>query len=156
MLEPCVAVLRQREVHGEVGPALGGRGEPEFTGGHDHPLPYLAIPCEVLLDRLRIEVVGVAAQHVPGLVQARDLVRAEDAGSGGVEARADQLAGLHQVDVRQDVLGRCLGIPLRRHSVCELGQELGVRGTPAIVLESGKMLPGYQTADELIATLGLD
>jgi thiol:disulfide interchange protein DsbC len=38
----------------------------------------------------------------------------------------------------------------------ELGQELGVRGTPAIVMESGKMLPGYQTADELIATLGLD
>ena len=38
----------------------------------------------------------------------------------------------------------------------ELGQEVGVRGTPAIVMESGKMLPGYQTAEELIATLGLD
>lgn len=38
----------------------------------------------------------------------------------------------------------------------ELGQELGVRGTPAIILESGQMLPGYQTADELIAALGLN
>lgn len=38
----------------------------------------------------------------------------------------------------------------------QLGQEVGVRGTPAIVLESGKMLPGYRTADELIVILGLD
>jgi len=38
----------------------------------------------------------------------------------------------------------------------ELGQEVGVRGTPAIVTESGRMLPGYQTADELMATLGLN
>ena len=38
----------------------------------------------------------------------------------------------------------------------QLGQEVGVRGTPAIIIDSGRMLPGYQTADELIATLGLN
>lgn len=38
----------------------------------------------------------------------------------------------------------------------ELGQALGVRGTPAIISESGQMIPGYQSADELMVTLGLD
>ena len=37
----------------------------------------------------------------------------------------------------------------------QLGQELGVRGTPAIVTQDGQMIPGYQSADELIVTLGL-
>jgi len=38
----------------------------------------------------------------------------------------------------------------------QLGQELGVRGTPAIVTASGQMIPGYQSADELMVTLGLN
>ena len=38
----------------------------------------------------------------------------------------------------------------------QLGQELGVRGTPAIVTQDGQMIPGYQSADELIVTLGLE
>ena len=37
-----------------------------------------------------------------------------------------------------------------------LGQQLGVRGTPAIVTASGQMIPGYRTADELAETLGLN
>jgi thiol:disulfide interchange protein DsbC len=37
-----------------------------------------------------------------------------------------------------------------------LGQEMGVRGTPAIVTEDGQMIPGYQSADELMVTLGLN
>ncbi len=36
-----------------------------------------------------------------------------------------------------------------------LGQKAGVRGTPAIVFESGEMLPGYVAADELAARAGL-
>lgn len=38
----------------------------------------------------------------------------------------------------------------------ELGQRMGVRGTPALVTEEGKLIPGYQSADQLMATLGLD
>lgn len=38
----------------------------------------------------------------------------------------------------------------------QLGQELGVRGTPAIILESGQLIPGYQSADELLKTMGLN
>ena len=36
-----------------------------------------------------------------------------------------------------------------------LGQEMGVRGTPAMVTAEGKMIPGYQSADDLMVTLGL-
>ena len=36
-----------------------------------------------------------------------------------------------------------------------LGGKLGVRGTPAIVTESGQMIPGYQAADDLISSMGL-
>jgi thiol:disulfide interchange protein DsbC len=38
----------------------------------------------------------------------------------------------------------------------KLGQELGVRGTPAIITETGQMIPGYQSAEELLVTLGLN
>lgn len=37
----------------------------------------------------------------------------------------------------------------------QLGQDLGVRGTPAIITQDGKMIPGYKPANELIAFLGL-
>jgi thiol:disulfide interchange protein DsbC len=36
-----------------------------------------------------------------------------------------------------------------------LGQRLGVRGTPALFLENGRMLPGYMPADALAAEMGL-
>ena len=36
-----------------------------------------------------------------------------------------------------------------------LGQKLGVNGTPAIVLESGELIPGYVKADELVRRLNL-
>lgn len=38
----------------------------------------------------------------------------------------------------------------------QLGQQMGVRGTPAMITETGKMIPGYQTADQLMVTLGLE
>jgi thiol:disulfide interchange protein DsbC len=31
-----------------------------------------------------------------------------------------------------------------------------VQGTPAMVTEDGSLIPGYQPADELMATLGLE
>ena len=37
----------------------------------------------------------------------------------------------------------------------DLGQQVGVTGTPAIVLEDGRMLPGYMPAADLVAALGL-
>ncbi len=36
-----------------------------------------------------------------------------------------------------------------------LGQKMGISGTPAIIVEDGRLLPGYLPAAELAATLGL-
>ena len=36
-----------------------------------------------------------------------------------------------------------------------LGQKVGVRGTPALVLETGEMVPGYVAADDLAARMGV-
>ena len=36
-----------------------------------------------------------------------------------------------------------------------LGSQVGVRGTPAIVLENGELIPGYLPADELAKTIGI-
>jgi thiol:disulfide interchange protein DsbC len=41
--------------------------------------------------------------------------------------------------------------PIKEHM--ELARELGVRGTPAIILENGEMLPGYVPAEKLVAQL---
>ncbi|HDH15571.1 MAG TPA: DsbC family protein [Gammaproteobacteria bacterium] len=35
----------------------------------------------------------------------------------------------------------------------ELGQKIGVTGTPTLILESGKILPGFMPADQLIKLL---
>ncbi|MDN3639776.1 DsbC family protein [Simiduia curdlanivorans] len=38
----------------------------------------------------------------------------------------------------------------------EFGSSIGVRGTPAIFLESGELISGYRTSDVLLEALGLD
>jgi thiol:disulfide interchange protein DsbC len=38
----------------------------------------------------------------------------------------------------------------------QLGNELGVNGTPALFTPSGEMLPGYMPAAELAAALGVN
>ncbi|MFN2289169.1 MAG: DsbC family protein [Chromatocurvus sp.] len=48
----------------------------------------------------------------------------------------------------------CSGNPVAQQF--ELGQELGVRGTPAIITPGGQMIPGYRPVDDLLSTLGLD
>jgi thiol:disulfide interchange protein DsbC len=47
----------------------------------------------------------------------------------------------------------CPGNPISDQYV--LGQAMGVRGTPAIITETGRMIPGYQSADDLMVSLGL-
>ena len=48
----------------------------------------------------------------------------------------------------------CAGNPVAEQFV--LGQQAGVRGTPALVLESGEMVPGYLSADDLVTRLGIN
>jgi thiol:disulfide interchange protein DsbC len=75
-----------------------------------------------------------------------------------------QLASAWCAEDPQDTLTRLKNREVVADNVCkgnpvaaqyELGGKLGVRGTPAIITESGQMIPGYQSADDLIATLGL-
>ncbi len=75
-----------------------------------------------------------------------------------------KLASAWCADNRQDTLTRlksgesvpenvCAGNPVAEEY--NLGQAMGVRGTPAIVTEDGKMVPGFRTANELAAMLGV-
>lgn len=53
-------------------------------------------------------------------------------------------------DIDEDV---CDGNPVPQQY--ELGGTLGVRGTPALITESGRLLPGYMPAEKLAKELGL-
>jgi thiol:disulfide interchange protein DsbC len=75
-----------------------------------------------------------------------------------------QLASAWCSDNPQDTLTRLKNKEVIADNVCptnpiaaqyQLGQELGVRGTPAIITDTGRMIPGYQSAEELVVTLGL-
>jgi thiol:disulfide interchange protein DsbC len=47
----------------------------------------------------------------------------------------------------------CDNNPVAEHY--ELGQKLGVTGTPAIVLMDGSLIPGYKKAEEIAKILGI-
>lgn len=47
----------------------------------------------------------------------------------------------------------CENNPVSEHFM--LGQQMGVRGTPALFLDNGQMIAGYRTADQLEQALGL-
>ncbi len=48
----------------------------------------------------------------------------------------------------------CAGNPVAQHF--ELGKQMGVRGTPAIITPDGQMIPGYRAVDDLLSVLGLE
>lgn len=76
-----------------------------------------------------------------------------------------QLASAWCADDRRDTLTRlknretvpdnvCPGNPVARQF--ELGREIGVTGTPAIVLANGQLIPGYKKAEDLITMLDIE
>ncbi len=48
----------------------------------------------------------------------------------------------------------CPGNPVAEQYM--LGQKVGVRGTPALVMENGQLLPGYMSAEDLTARMGIN
>jgi thiol:disulfide interchange protein DsbC len=67
----------------------------------------------------------------------------------------DQQAALTKLKNKEDVANNvCSDNPITEQY--ELGQALGVRGTPAIITDTGRLIPGFQTADEMMVTLGLE
>ncbi len=67
----------------------------------------------------------------------------------------DKQAVLTELKARRAVpIAMCEDNPVAEQY--QLGGALGVRGTPAIVLESGRMLPGYMPAKDLARAAGVD
>ncbi len=65
----------------------------------------------------------------------------------------DRQAAMNQAKSRQSVAEATCDNPVAEQY--QLGQMIGVNGTPAIILENGKMIPGYQPAAQL-AKLALE
>lgn len=60
---------------------------------------------------------------------------------------ADPKAAMNLAKAQKDVPAASCDNPIM--SQYELGQQIGVNGTPAIILANGQMIPGYQPAPEL-------
>ena len=65
----------------------------------------------------------------------------------------DQKKALTQAKAGESIPGRSCDNPVKAHF--ELGGLVGVTGTPSIVFEDGRLLPGYLPAARLAAQLGL-
>src|SRR5690606_38667024 len=63
----------------------------------------------------------------------------------------DRNAAMDEAKLGRDIPTRNCENPVREHLA--LGEQLGIQGTPALVLESGDMLPGYRPVDEPVALL---
>ena len=63
----------------------------------------------------------------------------------------DQQSAMTKSKARQAVPSKTCSNPVKDHYA--LGQGLGVNGTPALLMESGQLIPGYVPADRLIAML---
>jgi len=63
----------------------------------------------------------------------------------------DQNEALDMAKAGAEVEAKDCDNPIEEH--LQISRSLGVRGTPAIILQDGSMLPGYVPADKLIAQL---
>ncbi len=63
----------------------------------------------------------------------------------------DRQLALDMAKAGGDIEEKTCDNPIKDHM--NLARELGVRGTPAIVLENGKLLPGYVPVDKLVAEM---
>jgi thiol:disulfide interchange protein DsbC len=105
-------------------------------------------------------------QEVPELNKRGVEVRYLAYPRSGVDSESyRQMATAWCAENPQDTLTRLKNRETVANKVCEdnpvaaqyeLGGKIGVRGTPAIVTESGQLIPGYQSADDLMVTLGLE
>ncbi len=63
----------------------------------------------------------------------------------------DKAKAMTRAKQGEEVEARTCDNPVEKHFI--LGQELGVNGTPALMLENGQIFPGYAPADKLIGIL---
>lgn len=65
----------------------------------------------------------------------------------------DQQTAITRLKMGQALTPATCANPVADHY--ELGKQMGVTGTPAIVLENGRLLPGYMPAADLAAAIGV-
>ena len=63
----------------------------------------------------------------------------------------DRHHAMDEAKLGREIPAKTCDNPVQEHMA--LGEQLGVQGTPALVLESGQMLPGYRPVNELAAIL---
>ncbi len=67
----------------------------------------------------------------------------------------DQNTAMDRLKARQSIdINVCEGNPVAKHYT--IGTQIGVKGTPALLLGDGTLLPGYLPAKDLAAALGVD
>ncbi len=66
----------------------------------------------------------------------------------------DQLQAMTDAKERKPIAAKTCDNPIEAQYT--LGQEVGVTGTPALVTETGRLIPGYMPADKLAAALEAD
>lgn len=64
----------------------------------------------------------------------------------------DQQQAMTNAKLGEDIGKKTCDNPVASHY--QLGQDLGVRGTPSMVLDTGEMVPGYVPADRLMQMFG--
>ncbi|HSP00447.1 MAG TPA: DsbC family protein [Thioalkalivibrio sp.] len=69
----------------------------------------------------------------------------------GVWCADDRNKAMDEAKLGKDIPTRSCDNPVQAHM--QLGEQVGVQGTPAIILEGGEMLPGYRPVNELVAIL---
>jgi hypothetical protein len=104
VLETRIPVDGLRQVLLDVQRAFGGRHHAMLTRRLDDPLTLLPRAGHVHLERLRIEVLGVAPHEVTRLLEGIDVELEEDAGTGGVDPRPHDLTGAHLIFVGEHVV----------------------------------------------------
>lgn len=65
----------------------------------------------------------------------------------------DQRSALDTAKQGKDIIRRSCDNPVLAQY--QLGQQVGVSGTPAIIMENGRVIPGYRPAEQLAEALGL-
>lgn len=104
-------------------------------------------------------------ETVPGLNRAGVEVRYLAFPRAGLDSESyRKIATAWCAEDRQQALTRLKQGEELKDNVCkdnpvaeeyQMGVEMGVRGTPALVLADGSLLPGYRSAEELLEILGL-
>ena len=65
----------------------------------------------------------------------------------------DRNAAITRLKSGDDIPMKSCANPVAQHY--ELGRQVGVTGTPAIVTEDGRLLPGFMPAEQLAKSIGI-